>query len=121
MPANPQNMKHLQEMPRKYLLPKTGDQFLLYNLRLIVFTTKHNVELLIESSASYVDGTFKSVRSIFYQLLTILGLKTYVHGVEERRVATPLVYALLESKEEIAYSKVFEKVIEASNRFGCQF
>ena len=40
------------------------------------------------------------------------------HQGKEQTVALPFAYPLLESKEEVAYSKVFEVTLEGSQRLG---
>lgn len=88
--------------------------------RLLVFGTRRNIEILMKCSQWFVDGTFKSAAYLFLQLFTILGLvksPPLTPGGEERKTALPLVYALMTSKRQEHYAKVFETVRSAARRF----
>lgn len=61
-----------------------------------------------------MDGTFKSVPSIFYQLFSIHG----VIGPAENFVTVPLVFALMTGKSEYLYSKVFSALVALGDRIG---
>ncbi|KAB0790554.1 hypothetical protein PPYR_15050 [Photinus pyralis] len=51
-----------------------------------------------------MDGTFKTVPHLFYQLLT-------VHGLKEK-ASIPLIYASLPSKSTECYSKFMQQIVE---------
>jgi hypothetical protein len=70
------------------------------------------------NSPWFVDGTFKVVPTIFFQLFTILGHTTQTTNVTDQVIGLLLVYALLESKEEAAYSKVYEVILSEAKQFG---
>lgn len=131
MPANLMTMQDSGEVPEKYKKMKAGENFLLYdsladetyNLnvgRILIFATGGNLKKHMKCPMWFVDGTFKTAPAIFFQLLAILGSVTQlVHSVEQK-LALSLVYALLESKKESAYSNVFEVVSEESRRHCSQ-
>jgi hypothetical protein len=54
-----------------------GEQFLLLDSkdkdRILMFATRRNLDFLIKSQEWFVDGTFKIVPKLFYQLFTIHG------------------------------------------------
>ncbi|XP_043465180.1 uncharacterized protein LOC122500349 [Leptopilina heterotoma] len=131
MPSNPLTAQDLKEIPDLYRNTNDGENFLLYDSyeddsyslscgRIIVFATKENLKSLFRSITWFVDGTFKVVPSIFYQLFVIMGTMKQVSRGIERNVALPLVYALLESKSEDAYAKIFEIVISKAQLLGIQ-
>ena len=43
--------------------------------RLIMFATEVNIKLLCEAQTIYVDGTFQTCPSLFYQIFTIRAFK----------------------------------------------
>jgi len=61
---------------------------------------------------------FKVVPTIFFQLFAILGPTTQTTNGTDQLIGLPLVYALLESKEEAAYSKVYEVILSEAQKFG---
>jgi hypothetical protein len=76
----------------------------------LIFTTIANLKQLELSSFWVMDGTFKTVPTIFKQLYTIHGS---VGGNENSRIM-PLVYALMSSKSEECYKRLFQDLIEFS-------
>ena len=74
-PPQPLNLVDLQ-IPNEYRQSLNDDAFLLYdsgaaNDRILIFSTRRNLQLLSRSEHWYADGTFKVVPSIFTQLYTI--------------------------------------------------
>ncbi len=59
-----------------------------------------------------MDGTFKTVLTIFRQLYII---HRYVKGKENSQIM-PLIYALMSSKSEKYYRKLFQNLIDFSNK-----
>ena len=117
------------ELPAEFKKTNDGDRFLLYdsyedesyNLdcgRILVFGTRENLRVLEKTDIWYLDGTFKVVPTIFFQLFTILGSVTQHYKGTDRKIALPLVYALLESKAEKAYSKVIEETLLSAEEWG---
>ncbi|XP_043469652.1 uncharacterized protein LOC122503242 [Leptopilina heterotoma] len=132
MPSNPQDMEDLREIPDKYRKTVAGDTFLQYdsyededyNLscgRNLIFCTQENLKTLAKSQIWYVDGTFKTSPVIFFQLFAIMGSVIQVNKGIQETVALPFVYALLESKEQAAYSKVFQVTQELIQKFNIHF
>lgn len=88
--------------------------------RIILFSTKRNLEILFKCALWFVDGTFKTAPHIFLQIFTILGLVVRSGPDAEdpdTAVALPLVYALLPDKAQEHYVTVLEKVKDIAARF----
>lgn len=105
--TNPKSAKDLV-LPEPYKLTSKNENFLLYDSgeveeRILVFGTYANLTLLEKSKHWYMDGTFKTVPSIFYQLYTI-------HGIIKGESIVPLVYALLPNKKTETYIKLLSEL-----------
>ena len=70
--------------------------------KIIIFATNGNIKLLCEAETIYVDGTFQTCPSLFYQVFTIHAFK---NGKQ-----FPLIYALLPDKTQAMYIRAFELV-----------
>jgi hypothetical protein len=87
-----------------------GEIFLLYdsgnndNNRIIMFGTARNIALLNEFPHWCVDGTFKVAPQFFTQVYT-------VHALINNR-ALPMIYVLLNNKQQATYKRVLEKLME---------
>ena len=134
LPPNPLRIEDLHEKPEQYRHTLAGSTFLLYDSydddeeeekeeeeeeecgRILVFSTLENITRLFECTMWFVDGTFKTAPTIFFQLFSILG-DVKQAGVDRKPqiVALSFVHVLLENKRQVAYSKVFSIVIEAAN------
>lgn len=78
LPPNPTSLSDLNEIPERYTKTLAGESFLLYDSksdedyqgkgRVIVFSTRRNLEILSNSSTWYLDGTFKIAPNIFTQV-----------------------------------------------------
>ena len=84
-----------------------GEPFILFDSgpgkdRIIVFTTKANLDILQRTVHIYMDGTFKISPTIFFQLYTI-------HGFI-RSTSFPLIYALLPNKIKETFTRLLEEV-----------
>lgn len=143
LPPNPQNLRDLKEIPERYTKTLLGEVFLLHDSRtpdpedsdsedegsdeednpepetsrVLVFSTRKNIEYLCESSTWFIDGTFSTAPNIFVQVLTIIGLRSRA-GHPEEVVAMPLVYAFLSGKKMELYKEVLEVVRDTVNRFN---
>lgn len=114
-PAEPQSLENLiiPEYMKKIL---DGSNFLIKdstinNNRILIFTTIANINQLEQSILWIMDGTFKTVPTIFKQLYTI-------HGFVERNENSwimPLVYVLMSSKSEECYQTLFQDLIDFGN------
>lgn len=80
-----------------------------------MFTTYENCTFLQESNCWIADGTFKVCTNIFYQLYVIHGLIKRGNGTTQHILFVPLVYALMISKTEELYVKMFKLLIEFCN------
>ncbi|GET00572.1 uncharacterized protein LOC112591534 [Rhizophagus clarus] len=93
-PPQPQNIGEVN-VPNSLCLTLTGDHFLVKDFmfgadRILLFTTKTNIQRLSQASYWLMDGTFKTVLTIFCQLYTIHAPV----GSANSRIL-PLVYALM--------------------------
>lgn len=100
----------------KWTETTAGDKFLLADdgeeNRIIVFATLENLMELSRADIWYVDGTFYSSPSYFYQMYTI-------HGMVDGYMCT-LIYALLPNKRETTYRRLFELVQGAGDRHNIE-
>ena len=78
--------------------------------RVIMFATDANIKLLCKAQTIYVDGTFQTCPSLFYQVFTI-------HAFKNGR-QFPLVYALLPNIYE--FVEVIQKEQTATEVFVLQ-
>lgn len=97
-----------------------GDNFVIFNTegneKMIGFGTEKFLEILCTSQSTktiYMDGTFKVVPKLFYQLYTI-------HAFYRKQMF-PFVYILLPNKSEKTYSKMFDELKNAATRLGYIF
>ena len=82
-----------------------GGSFLLYDSadrdRILTFSVKSYLEVLTTCGSWYIDGTFKIIPELFYQLMT-------VHGKTTTGYVRPLVFIMLPSKTSAIDDKTFE-------------
>jgi len=110
-PSNPSSLENLI-ISEKFLLTLDEKPFMLYDSgkedsqRLLIFSTKTNLELLATCDHWYADGTFSSSPPLFSQIYTIHGMKF--------STCIPLVYALLPDKTQTTYTK-FLTVLKVLN------
>ena len=106
---NPVNLE-LIEIPFELKSTYTGEEFLFYDTgvedlnRILIFTTRLNINYLKANKTWYGDGTFAVSPSIYYQLYTI---NIIIQGKN-----LPLVYALLPNKTEEIYDKMYNSVLK---------
>lgn len=108
---NPQAIADLLQIRDEFRCTTNGDDFMQYdslenasfNLggRLILFSTKSNLEYLMRSDMWFVDGIFKTAPNIFFQFFAVLGSVKQTWNGEDHYLALPYVYVLLESKEQV--------------------
>ena len=75
-------------------------------MRILVFATQKDIDLLKTCSEWFLDGTFSTSFEIFAQLYTI-------HVKLPSGKAVPVVYAFLPSKDVVIYRKLLEIIDEA--------
>lgn len=102
LPDEPKTMDF--DIPINFQLTSDGKKFLLYDNhdsrnRILIFSTRENLELMVNSAHWLADGTFSTVPVRFTQLYTI-------HCVKNSDVM-PAVYALLQNKNEETYTLMF--------------
>lgn len=112
-PANPKSLDDLV-IPEDYKLTIDGKPFLLFDSfdrntgkpRILIFSTTENLGMMNDCDRRYVyvDGTFSSSPTIFYQLYTI-------HGIKYSNVL-PSVFALLPNKTEETYVHLFNTILK---------
>ena len=103
-PSIPSNLAELI-IPDLYSKTKTGEDFLLFDSgpsvdRILIFSTRKNLQLLAQCRNWFSDGTFKVVPPLFDQLYTI-------HAIQHNKV-TPFVFILMPNRRESSYERVFE-------------
>ncbi|KAE9523275.1 hypothetical protein AGLY_016223 [Aphis glycines] len=129
LPPNPKTLNDFGTLPDRYQKTLTGEHFLIYDSldddsvnegRVVVFSTRRNLELLARSDCWFLDGTFKVCPTIFTQVFTILG--TCKQHDAHDTVAIPFVYALLSSKKTVQYATVLRAVQSSFNehRIVCE-
>lgn len=104
----PKSAKELT-LPESYKLTTKKENFVLYDNgegseeRIIIFGTKTGLSMLKKSEHWFVDGTFKTVPTIFTQLYTI-------HGIFNSNIV-PAVYMILPNKKQSTYSKCIQELL----------
>ena len=116
-PANPQNLVDLmipQQFTRYEREPGVFEDFLLHDSgpgagedRILIFSTRRNLEILQRSSDWAMDGTFDIAPPLFSQIYSI-------HAVYLGR-SHPLVFGILPSKRRTIYDAFFAGVLRLSN------
>ena len=112
LPTEPQSLENLI-IPENMQKTLDGSDFLVRDStigdeRVLIFTTSTNVNYLAQSHFWIMDGTFKTVPTIFKQLYTIHGRV----GMGENSRIMPLVYALMSCKSEECYKTLFQDLID---------
>ena len=92
-----------------------GRQFLLYDSnnglnRILIFSTKSNLELMSKSQSWQIDGTFSAAPLLFSQLYT-------VHSMDYG-ISIPLIFALLPNKTQATYHRMIEAIKEIESRLS---
>lgn len=122
-PANPTSLAELENIPPEYRTTAKGDEFLQYDScedlewtggRVMVFSTDDNIRRLFSSNYWFSDGTFKVSPTIFLQVFSIMAAFTQpaIARLKAQTIGLPLVYSLLENKEEVSYRKVFAVIFQ---------
>ncbi|CAF3940872.1 unnamed protein product [Rotaria sp. Silwood2] len=107
-PANPRSMSEIQ-ITGSFTLTKKKEQFLQYDSenqdsnRFLIFATNQKLDLLQSSTDVYMDGIFKVVPELFYQLYSI-------HGSVQGSII-PLAYILMSRKSEENYKRIYDTII----------
>ncbi|CAG8694992.1 5230_t:CDS:2, partial [Gigaspora rosea] len=112
MLAQPQNIDDI-DVPDLLCSTLNGENFLVRDSiigedRILLFTTKANIQNLSKALYWIMDSTFKTVPTIFRQLYTIHA----PIGIAYNSRVLPLVYALMTKKSEELYRALFQDLIE---------
>jgi hypothetical protein len=114
-PAEPNSLENFV-LPLEYQMTLNGENFCrdirMDNDRTLIFLTNANLIHLRNASFWIMDGTFKTVPTIFKQLYTI---HAPVGGPLNSRIL-PLVYALMSSKSEESYSRLFQELNDIADQ-----
>jgi len=105
------------DVPTHLRTTMNGDQFLAKEIdlgedKMMIFCTTSNLQHLQEAEYWIMDGTFKTVPTLFHQLYTI---HASVGGEDNSRVF-PMVYVLMTNRSEELYKRLFEELIELGNQ-----
>lgn len=82
--------------------------------RILLFTTESNLKWLSKSTFWIMDGTFNTVPVLFRQLYTI---HASAGGVNNSEIV-PLVYALMTSKSEEVYRRLFQELNDLAEEYS---
>ncbi|CAF1533811.1 unnamed protein product [Adineta ricciae] len=109
------NDPNFLSVPVKLTTTLRNDQFLRCDTgpgedRILIFASDEQVDILQDAEEFLVDGTFKVVPEIFYQLYI-------VHGVFRDHVI-PLVYALLRRKTADTYKRLVHEIVNIAPRWS---
>ncbi|KFD69465.1 hypothetical protein M514_18337 [Trichuris suis] len=77
--------------------------------RILLFTTRTNVDKLAHAPVCIMDGTFKTAPTVFYQIYII-------HAPVGSRIF-PLVYALMSGKSQALYKRLFEDLVDIAEEY----
>ena len=97
------------DIPDEYKTLENGEIFLLHDSgnadprRILIFGTNRTMTLLQQSPHWFMDGTFKIVPELFYQLYT-------VHALSSGDVI-PCLYVLLPNKTNETYGRLFQAML----------
>jgi hypothetical protein len=118
MPSQPQSLDDI-DVPTWLHTTIRGERFLakeidFNNEKIMIFCTISNIQHLEESRYWIMDGTFRTVPTLFYQMYTIHAL---VGGESNSRVF-PMVYVLMTNKLERSYTQLFQELINLGEEAG---
>jgi hypothetical protein len=118
LPVEPESLDDLV-IPEDLTKTLDGSDFLVRDIvleqdRILLFTTIANVRYLEQSPFWIMDGTFKTVPTVFRQLYSIHGRV----GRNENSQIMPLVYALMSRKSEECYRSLFQELIDFGDENG---
>ncbi|XP_077297552.1 aminopeptidase N-like [Arctopsyche grandis] len=106
------------DVPTEYQITgstTTPEQFLFWDSgsgseeRILMFTTRKNLEFLKSCQSILMDGTFKTAPPLFTQLYSIHG--TRLEGTDQKPgKAVPLIFCLLPDKSGTTYNRLFSQL-----------
>ena len=112
MPAQPQSLQDI-DVPINLRVTISGEPFLAKEItlgeeKIMIFCTISNLQYLQKADFWIIDGTFKTVPTLFHQMYTIHALV----GRENNSRVLPMVYALMTSKSKENYERLFQELID---------
>ncbi|KAG8237555.1 hypothetical protein J437_LFUL017180 [Ladona fulva] len=113
----PRNLEELRIPSNLRML--NGSSFLVREVKfdgevILLFTSGENIRHLENSRFWVMDGTFQTVLVLFRQLYSIHALA----GTGETAKILPMAYALMKSKSEESYRKLFEQLNDFANELN---
>ncbi|KFD59452.1 hypothetical protein M514_12700, partial [Trichuris suis] len=117
LPAEPRSLGDIQ-IPAALRMTLIGELFLIKDRRVgengfLMFTTVSDVQKLANATFWIMDGTFKTVPSVFYQLYTI-----HAPVTTGSCRSFPLVYILMTGKSKTLYECAFEELAAFGGESG---
>ena len=106
--AEPNTLNDI-DIPNQYQMTLAGQNFcrdIIVDNERLLFTSDNNIRYLNRAQFWIMDGTFKTVPNIFIQLYTIHAPV----GVGQDKQILPLLYALMSSKSEELYRRLFREL-----------
>ncbi|KAL3853327.1 hypothetical protein ACJMK2_016875 [Sinanodonta woodiana] len=106
--VHPLSVDRTFEIPEEYKSLADGENFLLYDSgcddpnRILIFGTKRTLNLIKDSQHWFMDGTFKVIPELFFQLYTVHALVT--------GSIVPCLFVLLPNKTQVTYCRLFEEI-----------
>ncbi len=117
LPPEPDNLNNFV-VPAQFTTTINGDNFYkdfqMGEERILLFVTDANIINLRNASVWIMDGTFKTVPTIFKQLYTI---HAPINNRNDSKIV-PLLYALMSSKSEELYRRLFKELNELANQLN---
>ncbi|CAG8573554.1 10071_t:CDS:2, partial [Gigaspora margarita] len=116
LPSQPQTLQEI-DIPIQLQTTIRGERFLareinINNEKIMIFCTSNNLLYLEEANFWLMDGTFKTVPTLFRQLYTI---HAPVRGKNNFQVF-PLVYILMTNQLEESYKFAFQELLDLSEK-----
>ena len=97
------------DIPESYRTLENGEVLLLFDSgnddadRILVFGTQQTLDVIAEADDLFLDGTFKIVPELFFQLYT-------VHAMTRSGYMIPCIYALLPNKTRATYQRLLSEL-----------
>jgi hypothetical protein len=112
MPSQPQTLQAIN-VPAHLRKTMKGEQFLAREIELddekmLMFCTISNLKNLQEAEYWIMDGTFKTVPTLFHQMYSIHAPV----GSGDNSSIFPMVYILMTNRSEEIYKRLFEELID---------
>ncbi|CAB4418896.1 unnamed protein product [Rhizophagus irregularis] len=118
MPPQPKSLQDI-DVPANLCVTLGGEEFLTKDItlgeeRIMIFCTTSNLEYLQKADFWVMDGTFRTVPTLFHQMYTVHAL---VGGESNSRVL-PMVYILMTSRSKVIYERIFQELTDLAEEAG---